>query len=150
MEHQHVMKLHDLMTCQRFEIIECFLHVVTPNEEEAAFGDRLRKLRPFMEHLKSNCFILSATPAIGTLCTNCVGVPTSVVDVKRVLDHAVGRLWNRILHLYALHPLLVFTCVRGMYATISTACLGHSEGTVMRRVKGGKVTVTCTTCSGKI
>ena len=82
MEHQHVMKLHDLMTCQCFEIIECFLHVVTPNEEEAAFGDRLRKLRPFMEHLKSNCFILSATPAIGTLCTNCVGVPTSVVDVK--------------------------------------------------------------------
>ena len=53
---QHLTKLHDLMTCQCFEIIGCFLHVVTPSEEEAAAGDRLRKLRPFLDHLKFNCF----------------------------------------------------------------------------------------------
>ena len=53
---QHLTKLHDLMTCQRFEIIGCFLHVVTPSEEEAAAGDHLRKLRPFLDHLKFNCF----------------------------------------------------------------------------------------------
>ena len=53
---QHLTKLHDLMTCQRFEIIGCFLHVVKPSEEEAAAGDHLRKLRPFMDRLKFNCF----------------------------------------------------------------------------------------------
>ena len=43
------------MTCQRFELIGCFLHVVTPEEEELANGDRLRKLRPYLDHLKTNC-----------------------------------------------------------------------------------------------
>lgn len=43
------------MTCQRFEIIGCFLHVVMPEEEEAANGDHLRKFRPYLDHLKTNC-----------------------------------------------------------------------------------------------
>lgn len=60
---QHLLKLHDLMTCQRFEIIGCFLHVATPSEEEAAAGagDRLRKLQPFMDCQLFH--ILSTTPA---------------------------------------------------------------------------------------
>ena len=52
---QHLSRLQDLMTCQRFELIGCFLHVVTPEEEEVANGDRLRKLRPYLDHLKTNC-----------------------------------------------------------------------------------------------
>ena len=42
------------MLCQRFELIGCFLHVVTPEEEEVANGDRLKKLRPYIDHLKTN------------------------------------------------------------------------------------------------
>jgi len=52
---QHLTRLQDLITCQRFELIGCFLHVATPQEEEASPEDHLRKLRPFLEHLKSNC-----------------------------------------------------------------------------------------------
>ena len=43
------------MTCQRFELIGCFLHVVTPEEEEEMGDDRLRKLGPFVEDIKANC-----------------------------------------------------------------------------------------------
>ena len=52
---QYLARLHDLMTCQRFELIGCFLHVVTPEEEEQMGDDRLRKLRPFVEDIKANC-----------------------------------------------------------------------------------------------
>ena len=215
-----------------------FLHVVTPSEEEAAAGDRLRKLRPFMDRLKSNCFtyyqplqnlsidermvksksrshmvqymrnkpikwgfklwVLADTTgytvdfiiytgkdesteqgltftvvtdllepfhfrgyelytdnfysspglfqalldveirATGTLRTNRVGVPSSVVDVKRLLEKA-----DRGTGYYIRTSSTVYVCWRDVRVVtiISTACLGHSEGTVMRRVKGGKVTV---------
>ena len=52
---QYLTRLHDLMTCQRFELIGCFLHVVTPEEEQQMGGDCLRKLRPFVEGIKANC-----------------------------------------------------------------------------------------------
>ena len=51
---QHPSRLKDLMTCQHFELIGCFLHVVTPEEEEAENGNRLRKLRPYLDYLKTN------------------------------------------------------------------------------------------------
>ena len=51
---QYLSKLHDLMTCQRFELIGCFLHVVTPEEEDALATNRLKKLQPYLEHIKSN------------------------------------------------------------------------------------------------
>ena len=51
---QHPSRLKDLMTCQHFELIGCFLHVVTPEEEEAEHGNRLRKLRPYLDYLKTN------------------------------------------------------------------------------------------------
>ena len=51
---QYLSKLHDLMTCQRFELIGCFLHVVTSEEEDALAANRLKKLQPYLEHIKSN------------------------------------------------------------------------------------------------
>ena len=33
-----VVRLSELMTCQRFELLGCFLHVVTPEEEEDRAG----------------------------------------------------------------------------------------------------------------
>ena len=52
---QHLIRLQDLMTCQTFELVGCFLHVVTPKEEQSMSGDRLRKLKPFVNLIKSNC-----------------------------------------------------------------------------------------------
>ena len=51
---QYLPKLHNL-TCQRFELIGCFLHVVTPEEEENLAGDHLKKLRAYLEHIKAKC-----------------------------------------------------------------------------------------------
>jgi len=45
------------MTCHRFELNGCFLHVITPQEEEAANGDRLMKLQQYLDYLKTNCLI---------------------------------------------------------------------------------------------
>ena len=41
---QYLARIHDLMTCQRFELIGCFLHVVTPEVEEQMGANRLWKL----------------------------------------------------------------------------------------------------------
>ena len=46
---QLLIYLHDLISCQRFELIGTFLHAVTPEEEEEMKGDRLRKLLPVCE-----------------------------------------------------------------------------------------------------
>ena len=55
---QVLVRLHDLLTCQRFELIGAFLHLVTP-EEEASFGNnRLRKLIPFIDPMKAKCLQL--------------------------------------------------------------------------------------------
>ena len=52
---QVLVRLQDLLTCQRFELIGVFLHVVTP-EEEVALGDkRLRKPLPFTDMIKKRC-----------------------------------------------------------------------------------------------
>ena len=50
-----LVRLHDLMPCQQFELIGAFLHVVTTSEEEAMGTDKLRKIRPLHEHIKSRC-----------------------------------------------------------------------------------------------
>ena len=52
---QYLARLYDLMTCQQFKLIGCFLHVVTPEEEEEMGDDCLQKLRPFVEDIKGNC-----------------------------------------------------------------------------------------------
>ena len=49
---QVMIRLNDLMTCQRFELIGCFLHVITSEEEAAMASDPLRKIRPLQEPIK--------------------------------------------------------------------------------------------------
>jgi len=44
-----------LLTCQRFELIGTFLHVVSKVEEEEMNGNRLRKLLPLIMHIKNKC-----------------------------------------------------------------------------------------------
>jgi len=53
-----LVRLKDLLTCQRFELIGSFLHLVTPDEEKAAGDDRLRKLSPFLKMMKDKCLEL--------------------------------------------------------------------------------------------
>ena len=55
---QLLIRLHDLITCQRFELIGTFLHAVTPEEEEEMKDDRLRKLLPLIEYLRGRCLDL--------------------------------------------------------------------------------------------
>ena len=52
---QVLCRLGELMTCQRFELLGCFLHVVTPKEEEDMASDRLRKIFPLVDHVKAKC-----------------------------------------------------------------------------------------------
>ena len=49
---QVIYRLRDLLTCQQFELIGAFLHVVTPSEEAKASGKPLRKLQPLIDHIK--------------------------------------------------------------------------------------------------
>ena len=55
---QYLVRLQELMTCQRFELIGTFLHIVTTEEEEASKEDPLRKIRPLYDHIKQRCFDL--------------------------------------------------------------------------------------------
>ena len=52
---QVLVRLGELMTCYRFEIISAFLHIVTPDEEQATSSDRLRKIRTLHNHIKNRC-----------------------------------------------------------------------------------------------
>ena len=52
---QVLIRLHDLMTCQRFEVIGSFIHVVTKEEEECLVEDPLKKIRPLQEYIKKKC-----------------------------------------------------------------------------------------------
>lgn len=49
---QYLVRLQELMTCQRFELIGTFLHIVTVEEEEAAKDNQLRKIQPIYDHIK--------------------------------------------------------------------------------------------------
>ena len=53
---QVLYRLRDLLTCQLFELIGTFIHVVTPAEEDAASGNPLRKIQPLVDHIKAKCF----------------------------------------------------------------------------------------------
>jgi len=52
---QVLIRLRDLITCQRFELIGTFLHIVSQFEEEESKDDRLRKLLPLIAHIKNKC-----------------------------------------------------------------------------------------------
>ena len=47
-----------LLTCRQYEIIGTFFHLVTPNEEQQLVGNRLSKVLPLHEYIKSKYFEL--------------------------------------------------------------------------------------------
>ena len=53
---QVLYRVCDLLTCQLFELIGTFNHIVTPAEENAFIGNPLRKLQPLIDHIKNKCF----------------------------------------------------------------------------------------------
>ena len=55
---QVLVRLRELMSCRNYELIGTFLHVVTPQEEAALAGNKLRKLLPLHEHIKAKCIEL--------------------------------------------------------------------------------------------
>ena len=55
---QVLIRLHDLMSCQRFELIGSFLHIVTMDQEDAMGDDPLQKIRPLYQHIKDKCSML--------------------------------------------------------------------------------------------
>lgn len=55
---QVLIRLHDLMTCHRFELIGSFIHTVTIEEESSLDQDLLKKIRPLQEYIKKKCLNL--------------------------------------------------------------------------------------------
>ena len=78
--------------------------------------------------------------ATGTLRTSRVGVPSSVVALKAVL---AKKKTDRGTGYYVRTSSTVYVCWKDVRVVtlISTAYLGHSEGTVSRRTSAGKVAV---------
>ena len=52
---QILVRLSELLTCERYEVIGTFLHLVTPEEESALSGNRLCKILPLHNYIKSKC-----------------------------------------------------------------------------------------------
>ncbi len=52
---QNLVRLNELLTCERFELIGTFLHLVTPEQEQALSGNKLSKILPIHNHMKSKC-----------------------------------------------------------------------------------------------
>ena len=50
-----MIRLSDLMTCQTFELIGCFLHVIPIEEEIKMASDCHRKIRHLQNHIKKKC-----------------------------------------------------------------------------------------------
>ena len=55
---QSLVRLCELLTCRRYERIGSFLHLVTLSEEQQLAGNRLCKILPLHEYMKSKCFEL--------------------------------------------------------------------------------------------
>ena len=55
---QVLIRLHDLLTCYRFELIGSFIHIVTVEEESSLGQDPLKKIRPLQEYIKKKCLNL--------------------------------------------------------------------------------------------
>ena len=54
-KHRTLVRLGELLTCERYEVIGTFLHLVTPTEETALSGNRLSKILPLHNYIKSRC-----------------------------------------------------------------------------------------------
>ena len=49
---QGIVQLSELLMCQHFELLGCFLHVVSTEEEESMESNRFKKLLPLLNHIK--------------------------------------------------------------------------------------------------
>ena len=52
---QLLVRLSELLSCEQFELIGRFLHLVTPAEEQGLSGNRLCKILPLHTYIKSRC-----------------------------------------------------------------------------------------------
>lgn len=50
---QYLVRLSELLTCERFELIGTFLHLVTPEEEQVLSGNKLSKILPLHNYMKA-------------------------------------------------------------------------------------------------
>ena len=55
---QVLVRLSELISCKRYELIRTFLHVVPTEEEAALAGNRLSKILPLHDHIKNKCLEL--------------------------------------------------------------------------------------------
>ena len=55
---QVLVRLEELLSCRNFEVIGTFLHLVTPDEERAMIDNKLRKILPLHNYIKSKCLEL--------------------------------------------------------------------------------------------
>ena len=55
---QVLVRLEELLSCRNFEVIGSFLHLVTPDEERAMVDNKLRKILPLHNYIKSKCLEL--------------------------------------------------------------------------------------------
>jgi hypothetical protein len=53
---QYLLSINQLMSRNRFEEISAFLHVVTPDEEQANSTHPLKKILQFQDYIKQKCF----------------------------------------------------------------------------------------------
>ena len=49
---QTLVRLGEILTCERYEVIGNFLHLVTPAEEVALSGNKLSKILPLHNYIK--------------------------------------------------------------------------------------------------
>ena len=49
---QGIVRLSESLMCQHFELLGCFLHVVSTEEEESMESNRFKKLLPLLNHIK--------------------------------------------------------------------------------------------------
>ena len=52
---QYMIRLNELLSCERFEHIGTFLHLITPEEEESLSGCILKKILPIHNYIKAKC-----------------------------------------------------------------------------------------------
>ena len=50
-----LVRLNELMTCEQYELIGTFLHLVTPAQESSLSGNRLCKILPVHNYIKDRC-----------------------------------------------------------------------------------------------
>ena len=55
---QTMIRLNELLTCEQYELIGTFFHLVTPTEESQLSGNKLCKILPLHKYIKAKCLEL--------------------------------------------------------------------------------------------